>query len=66
VDEEILRQRILSSLSKRSQSIKEISADIGSPTQMVLEHLVVLKDRGLVGLERIEGQSPIYNYTQKD
>jgi NADH-quinone oxidoreductase subunit E len=66
VDEEILRQRILTSLARRSQSVKEIAVDIGSPTQSVLEHLVVLKDRGLVGLERIDGQSPIYNYTQRD
>lgn len=66
VDEEILRQRILSSLAKRSQSVKEIAVDIGSATQDVLEHIVVLKDRGLVGLERIDGQSPIYNYTQRE
>jgi predicted transcriptional regulator len=66
VEEEILRQRILMSLSKKSQSIKEIAKDIEEPSRLVLEHLVVLRDRGLVGLERIDGQSPIYNYAQKD
>lgn len=66
VDEEMLRQRILRSLMKKSLSIKEIARDIKTPSEDVLEHLVVLRDRGLVGLERIEGSSPIYNYMQKD
>jgi coenzyme F420-reducing hydrogenase delta subunit len=66
VDEELLRQRILSSLIKRSQSVKEIAVDINTPSMDVLEHLVVLKDRGLVALEKIEGLSPIYCYSQKD
>ena len=66
IDEELLRQKILSSLLKKSRSVKEIAADIKTPSNEVLEHLVVLKDRGLVGLERIEEQSPIYSYVQKD
>ncbi len=66
IDEELLRQRILGSLLKRSQSVKEIAADIKTPSREVLEHLVVLKDRGLVGLEKIQGSSPIYSYSQKE
>jgi NADH-quinone oxidoreductase subunit E len=65
MDEELLRQRILSSLMKKAQSVKEIALDIDCPSKSVLEHLVVLRDRGLIGLEKIEGTSPIYNYTQK-
>lgn len=66
IDEELLRQKILSSLLKKSQSVKEIAIDIETPSREVLEHLVVLKDRGLVGLERIQGSSPIYSYSQKE
>jgi coenzyme F420-reducing hydrogenase delta subunit/DNA-binding transcriptional ArsR family regulator len=66
LEEELLRQRILMSLSKKSQSVKGIAKDIKTPSRLVLEHLVVLRDRGLVGLERIEGQTPIYSYAQKD
>jgi NADH-quinone oxidoreductase subunit E len=66
IDEELLRQRILMSLVKKSQSVKEIAQDIEVSSRDVLEHLVVLRDRGLVGLEKIEGSSPIYNYTQKE
>jgi NADH-quinone oxidoreductase subunit E len=66
IDEELLRQRILGSLLKRPQSVKEIAIDIDTPSNEVLEHLVVLKDRGLVGLERIQGSSPIYSYSQKE
>jgi hypothetical protein len=66
IDEELLRQRILRSLMKKSQSVKEVAQDIEVSSKDVLEHLVVLRDRGLVGLEKIEGSSPIYNYTQKE
>jgi coenzyme F420-reducing hydrogenase delta subunit len=66
IDEEMLRQRILRSLMKKSRSVKDIAQDIKTPSQEVLEHLVVLRDRGLVGLEKIDGSSPIYNYVQSD
>jgi F420-non-reducing hydrogenase iron-sulfur subunit len=66
IEEEILRQRILRSLMKKSRSVKEVAQDINIPSKKVLEHLVVLRDRGLVGLEKIEGSSPIYNYAQKE
>ncbi len=66
IDEEVLRQRILRSLMKKSRSVKEIAKDIKTSSKDVLEHLVVLRDRGLIGLDKIEGSSPIYNYMQKD
>jgi coenzyme F420-reducing hydrogenase delta subunit len=66
IEEEMLRQRILRSLMKKSRSVKDIAQDIKTPSKDVLEHIVVLRDRGLVGLEKIEGSSPIYNYVQSD
>ena len=32
----------------------------------VLEQVVVLKDRGLIGLEKIKGSSPVYNYLRNN
>jgi coenzyme F420-reducing hydrogenase delta subunit len=66
VEEELLRQKILRSLINKSGSVKDIARDIEVPTKDVLEHLVVLKDRGLVGLEGISDTSPIYSYLQKE
>ncbi len=66
IEEEMLRHNILHSLMRKSSSVKEIAEDIKTPSKEVLEQLVVLRDRGLIGLERIEGSSPIYNYMHKD
>jgi len=66
IEEELLRHKILRFLSKKSGSVKDIAQDIQVPSREVLEHLVVLKDRGLVGLERISETSPIYGYLQKE
>ncbi len=66
VDEEILRQKILLSLMKKSSSVKDIAKDIDTPPQDVLEQLIVLRDRGLIALDRIDGSSPIYTYLEHD
>ena len=66
IEEELLRHKILRSLMRKSGSVKDIAHDIQVPSREVLEHLVVLKDRGLVGLEGIEDTSPIYSYQQKE
>lgn len=66
IEEELLRHRILRSLMKKSASVKDIAQDIDVASSDVLEHLVVLKDRGLVSLDTIQGSSPIYNYLQKE
>lgn len=66
MEDEILRQKILHSLMKKSRSVKEVAQDINIPSKKILEHLVVLRDRGLIALEKIEGSSPIYNYAQKE
>jgi DNA-binding transcriptional ArsR family regulator len=66
IEEELLRHKILRSLMKKSASVKDIAQDIQVPSREVLEHLVVLKDRGLVGLQEISDTSPIYGYLQKE
>jgi DNA-binding transcriptional ArsR family regulator len=61
-DEEMLRHRILRQLMKKSQSVKDMAKEIKVSPQYVLEQVVVLKDRGLIGIEKIKDSSPIYNY----
>jgi hypothetical protein len=66
VDEELLRHKILRQLMKKSQSVKDMAKEMKSSPKDVLEQVVVLKERGLIGLEKIKGSSPIYNYLRNN
>jgi F420-non-reducing hydrogenase iron-sulfur subunit len=66
VEEEMLRHRILRRLMKKSQSVKDMAKEIKTSPAEVLEQVIVLKERGLIGLERIEGSSPVYSYLQNN
>ncbi len=66
VNEEMLRHNILRVLMKKPFSVKEMAKKIKISPKEVLEQVVVLKERGLVGLEKIEGSSPIYNYVRNN
>jgi coenzyme F420-reducing hydrogenase delta subunit len=66
VEEEMLRHRILSSLLEKPLSVKEIAKKIQGSPQDILEQVVVLKERGLVGLDKIKGSTPIYSYIQNN
>jgi hypothetical protein len=64
IEEEIARQRILQTILEKPSSVLDVSDTIGLPTQMVLEHIVTLRDRGLIALDRIEDDMPLYIVTQ--
>jgi hypothetical protein len=66
VDEEMLRHQILRQLMKKSQSVKDMAKEIKSSPKDVLEQVIVLKERGLIGLESIRGSSPVYNYLKNN
>jgi coenzyme F420-reducing hydrogenase delta subunit len=66
VDEEMLRHKILRQLMKKSQSVKDMAKEIQTSPKDILEQVVVLKERGLIGLETIKGSSPIYNYLRNN
>ncbi len=66
IEEEMARQRILQTILDNPSSVIDISNTIDLPTQIVLGHIVTLRDRGLVALDRIEDDMPLYIVTQPE
>lgn len=60
MEAEFSRHRILLATMDRPISIREISEYLDIPSPEVLEHIVTLKDRGLVYLDHIEETEPFY------
>lgn len=60
IDDEFTRCEIIMAIIGRAISAKGIARLIHSSPQKVLHHIVTLRDRGLVELDRIEGTSPLY------
>lgn len=55
---EFIRHKILQKLSKKSKSIPELSKEIKIDSQEVLQHIVTLRQRGLVDLDEIQEDMP--------
>ena len=64
LDEAVLdeynRSRIFLSLKNDPNSVKNLAKQLELDSQDVLGHILALKNRGLVAIERTEGLSPIY------
>lgn len=60
VKEEYLRCRIYLLAKDKSISVDELSRQLGVDSQVVLRHVVVLRRKGLLAMDRIEGDSPFY------
>jgi hypothetical protein len=60
IDEEMARQKILFLTMERPMSVVEISSETEIPSEKVLQHIVTLKDRGVVAIERYDGVMPLY------
>ena len=60
VKEEYLRSRIYLLAKNKSMSVEELAKWLGVDPQIVLRHIVVMKRRGLLKMDRIEGDSPLY------
>jgi coenzyme F420-reducing hydrogenase delta subunit/DNA-binding transcriptional ArsR family regulator len=60
IDEEMARQKILFLTMERPMSVLEISSETEIPSEKVLQHIVTLKDRGVVEIERYDGVMPLY------
>jgi coenzyme F420-reducing hydrogenase delta subunit len=58
IESELARNRILTATKETPKSVKELSGEIKIPTDKVLEHIVVLRRKNLIGLARIDGNSP--------
>ena len=60
VDAEFIRHSILGHAGKAAVSCKEIAGEIGVDPSEVLRHVVVLRRRNLLELDRIDGRTPMY------
>jgi len=60
LDEEYVRNRIYLWVKEQPLSVKELSKRLDLDSQMVLRHIVVMRRRGLIAVDRVEGTSPLY------
>ena len=60
VHNEFIRHKILQKIARRSKSVPEISKEIQIEPNKVLKHIVTLRQRGLVDLEKINEEIPMF------
>jgi coenzyme F420-reducing hydrogenase delta subunit len=60
IDDEFSRAKILYTTSKEPRSVPDISQATGLEPKKVLEHVVDLKEMGLLAMTSIEGKVPYY------
>ncbi len=60
IDEEFIRSKILYLVKDQPMSTIEIADKIKVPSEIVLEHIVTLKDRDLLEMTGIEDYAPMY------
>jgi len=60
VEQEYLRSRIYLLAKDKSISIEELTKHLGVDSETLLRHVVVMKRRGLLKMDRIEGDNPLY------
>ncbi len=60
IRDEYVRHRILLSLKRDPKSVKDIAIEIAIDPSEVLSHMLVLKGRSQVMMEKIVGNTPIY------
>lgn len=60
VEIEYLRNRLLALTASRPLSVKEMAGEVGIAPQLVLPHVAVLEQAGLMAMVNIEGNSPKY------
>jgi len=60
IDTEYVRNRIYLLVKNEPLSVKELSKRLDLDSQMVLRHIVVMRRRGLITVDRVERTSPLY------
>jgi coenzyme F420-reducing hydrogenase delta subunit len=60
IDYELDRCSIIFEIRDNALSVEELSRRLSLPSNKVLDHIVTLRDRGIVTLERIEEDTPFY------
>jgi len=64
--EEMEVQEILARLKQGSQSIKDLASDLAIPSERVFRYMTALKRKGMVALDKIAGQSPIFQLVPQE
>lgn len=60
IDEEMARQKILLTTMDKPYSVLDIASQVNLSPEKVLAHIVTLKDRGLIVVDRFDGVMPLY------
>jgi F420-non-reducing hydrogenase iron-sulfur subunit len=60
VEQEYLRGRIYLLARAKSMSVEELTKQLRVESEIILRHVVVMRRRGLLKMDRIEGGSPLY------
>ena len=60
IEDEYMRHQILLSLEQDPKSVKDLAIQIGIDPSEVLQHILVLKGRSQVAMDKIVGNMPIY------
>jgi F420-non-reducing hydrogenase iron-sulfur subunit len=60
IEDEYMRHQILLSLDQDPKSVKDLAIQIGIDPSEVLQHVLVLKGRSQVAMDKIVGNMPIY------
>jgi len=60
IEAEYVRNRIYLMVKDEPLSVKELSKRLDLDPQTVLRHIVVMRQRGWVAVDRVEGTSPLY------
>ncbi len=58
--DEYVRHRILGSLKKDPKSVKDLAIEFEIKPSEILDHILVLKQRGQIAMDKIVGITPIY------
>ena len=60
LDKEYTRNKLRLMLAEKPSSVRTLAKETGLDPKEVLEHIVVLRQRGWIDLDKIDGQSPVY------
>jgi len=60
IDAEYVRSRIHLLVKDKPMSVEGLAKHLSLDPKKVLRHIVILRQRGLVALDRIEGEDPLY------
>ena len=60
IKDEYIRNRINVAVKRRPLSVKDLSKLLDLDSRFVLRHLVAIRQRGWVTVDRVEGRSPLY------